>query len=151
MNFRKLMDEASKNASRETMAKWGDFLCELMDHLKESHHEIYEEYWIEFYEMNFGEHLNEHLARKWVDSMKSASGDGEHFTKSDADNYAKQIGLSFDGYNDWDWYAILNMIWSDYSGILGNNVDSYVRMAKATIEDIDVKNKAFKYYLYVVK
>lgn len=151
MDFRKLMEEASKTASRETMTKWGDFLCKLMDHLKESHHEIYEEYYIEFYEMNYGEHLNEHLAKKWVDSMKSANGNGEHFSKTDADNYAKQIGLTFNGYNDWDWYAILNMVWSDYSGVLGNNLDSYIRLAKATIEDIDVKNKAFKYYLYVVK
>ena len=97
MDFRKLMEEASKTASRETMTKWGDFLCKLMDHLKESHHEIYEEYYIEFYEMNYGEHLNEHLAKKWVDSMKSANGNGEHFSKTDADNYAKQIGLTFNG------------------------------------------------------
>lgn len=151
MDFRKLMDEASKKATPDIMKEWGDFLCKVMCEIKKAHPDLYEEYWLEFYELNFGEHLNEHLARKWVESMKSANGEGEHFSKTDADNYAKQVGLTFDGYNDWDWYAILNMIWSDYSGILGNNVDSYVRMAKATIEDIDVKNKAFKYYLYVVK
>ena len=151
MDFKKLMDEASKIATPEKMKEWGSFLCEIMDHLKEYHPEVYEEEYIKFYEINYGEHLNEAMAKKWVSSMQSANGNGEHFSKIDADNYAKQIGLTFNGYNDWDWYAILNMVWSDYSGVLGNNIDSYIRLAKATIEDIDVKNKAFKYYIYVVK
>lgn len=152
MNFGKLLKNASEKASPEKMKEWGDLFENLMETIKESHPDLYKKYYIEFYKINFGEHLDECLAKYWVDNMISSTGfKGEKFTKQDSDEIAKQLNLSFDGYNDWDWCAILNMVWSDYSQVIGNNMSMCQSIAKATIEDVDVKNKAFNYFFYVVK
>lgn len=153
--FKELIDEASKlpNA-KEKMPEWSVWLSKVMEEIKEVHPEIYEKYYNEFYVLNYGYHLNEETATKWVSEMKSSDGEhGEHYSKDLANMYAKQNGIDFKEakFNCWDWYAILNMVYSDYHQALGSGNDTYIRIAKATLEDYDVKDKAYKYYHYVVE
>ncbi len=114
----------------------------------------YNKYVNEFYVLNYGYHLNEETATKWVSEMKSSDGvTGEHYSVDLAKMYARQNDIDFkeSRYNFWDWYAILNMVYSDYHQVIGNNNDTYIKLAKATLEDYDVKDKAYKYYHCVVK
>lgn len=49
-----------------------------------------------------------------------------------------------------DWYAVLNMVYSDYYNAKFDTA-TYVQLAKDWIEDKDVTGcKTLKYYMYVI-
>ena len=59
-----------------------------------------------------------------------------------------QYGISFDKFNKYDWNYVMNMIYSDYYGAIGNNTESYVKVAKKFTMDKDApEGKALKYYI----
>lgn len=65
---------------------------------------------------------------------------------------ARQVGIQFTSFNMYDWYYTLNMMWSDYSNVFGNYSNTYISLAKAWLNDLDVpEGKAWRYYKYVVK
>lgn len=65
---------------------------------------------------------------------------------------ARQVGIQFASFNMYDWYYTLNMMWSDYSNVFGNDSNTYISLAKAWLNDPDVpEGKAWRYYKYVVK
>lgn len=75
---------------------------------------------------------------------------GTHFAIEETDHLAQRIGMSFstNNYNRWDWYYVLNMVYSDYYGHVPNDMASYVNIAKAFIEDKDAApGKAYRYYV----
>lgn len=54
-------------------------------------------------------------------------------------------------HNKPDWYAAMNMAYSDYYNPKYSTAD-YIELAKDWLNDQDVgKDKMLKYYLYVVK
>lgn len=67
-------------------------------------------------------------------------------------NAAKQAGIVFKRFNEYDFYFVLNMLYSDNYGVFGNDSNTYIQLAKAWLEDIDVaEGKAWRYYQKVVK
>ena len=78
---------------------------------------------------------------------------GPHWTMEQVKQVAKQKGLSMEPV---ELYAVLNALYSDYDHVLKkhgiSNIDVYVDLAKAWIEDKDaVPNKALAYYECIVK
>lgn len=68
-----------------------------------------------------------------------------------AENY-KQYGIKCIGFNRWDLYFVMNMLYSDYYNVLGSDTATYVKMSKAWFEDPDVsEGKAYRYYMQVAK
>lgn len=64
---------------------------------------------------------------------------------------ALQMGLC-QGFNRWDLYFVMNMLYSDYYNVLGSDTATYVKMSKAWFEDPDVsEGKAYRYYMQVAK
>lgn len=113
-------------------------------------HDVMENTFGELYLSLFGSHFIEETAREAVEGMYSAKSKGECYTKAQTDEVAKKLGLTFNNYNDWDWYYTVNMVASDYSDIL--EPSSYAKFAKAWLEDADVPSgKAFRYWWKVVK
>lgn len=56
------------------------------------------------------------------------------------------------GYNRWDLYYVMNMLYSDYYNVLGSDTAIYVKLSKAWFEDPDVsEGKAYRYYMQVAK
>nr|DAS58339.1 MAG TPA: hypothetical protein [Caudoviricetes sp.] len=85
--------------------------------------------------------------------MQNADGTtGEHWTHEQTTSAAKNHGIVFDeDYNSWDWYYVMNMLYSDMSMLLGKDTTSYVKATEAWLEDKDVApGKAFRYYTKVV-
>lgn len=75
---------------------------------------------------------------------------GEKVTKEVTDKWYKAYGFNGDTFNDWDWYYVVNMVFSDY-GTLYDNEESLSLIAKAWICDKDVpEGKAFRYWGKVV-
>ena len=65
---------------------------------------------------------------------------------------AKNEGISFKKFNEYDWFYVLNMIYSDFYKVFVNNTNLYVKTALEWLNDIDVKSgKAYRYYIKVVK
>ncbi len=106
-----------------------------------------------FMRLVFGEHFNEELAKEAVESMKNADGTtGAHWTLQESIEAAKNEGISFKQFNEYDWFYVLNMIYSDFYKVFNGNTNMYVKTAFEWLNDIDVKpGKAYRYYLQVVK
>ena len=61
-------------------------------------------------------------------------------------------GVSFRDFNEYDWNYAMNMIYSDYCEVLGDNVTSYVRMAHKFLNDKDAPDgKALRYAMCMKK
>ena len=78
---------------------------------------------------------------------------GEHWTYEQTAQVAKQRGVNCDPV---EFYAIINAMWSDYSGVAKrfdvDNIDYWAEMAKAFLEDKDAKpGKTALYYECIVK
>lgn len=133
---------------------WTDDLVNIMKcRLKYSGHDLkeaYEEIEDDVYVCVNGEHLNEDLAVKAVSEMVSGNGTtGEKWSKEKTDEVARSLGITE---HLWDFYYVINMCYSDYNTIMGDNAEMAGKMAKAFIEDVDVpEGKVYRYYKYVVK
>lgn len=87
-------------------------------------------------------HLSLEEADEWVHSMHPH---GAHWTKQQTDSANKHH------YHDIDWYAVLNMMYSDFYDESYTD-ERYIKMAERWFEDEDVgEHKTFNYYHYVVK
>ena len=94
-------------------------------------------------------------AEKWVRSMQNEDGSkGPHWSMEQVRHLMEQKNIDCD---PWEFYAILNSIYSDYGKVLkkygvGDRIDFYIDLAKAWLEDKDaVEDKASEYFRCIVK
>lgn len=141
--------ELLKHASDEQLR---EFVKEALSMIKETNHDLYEELEMHLYKEIYGCHFNEWMLERATKTMINEDGTkGPHWTIEQTTSVAKQYGIVFSEFNEYDWNYTMNMIYSDMYKVIPNEVQSYVRYSKAWLEDKDVKDKAFKYYYYVVK
>lgn len=68
------------------------------------------------------------------------------------DDVIRQYNIKCVGFNRWDLYYVMNMLYSDYYNVLGSDTAIYVKLSKAWFEDPDVsEGKAYRYYMQVAK
>ena len=147
--IKQYMDHIIKQGSEEQMYELHNVILDSIRILKEYHHDKYEELKEKIYIIGYGEQLNQEMAKCWVESMKP---DGEHWTMEQTTSVAKQYGVTFDKISEYTWYAIMNMAKNDFSNMLGNSVENYVKYCKAWLMDNDYpypNKKAYKYYMMV--
>lgn len=94
-------------------------------------------------------------AEEWVNSMSNEDGThGAHWTIDQVKQVMAQRKIDCDPVEMW---AAMNMIYSDYYKAakkhgVGGNLDFYIDMAKAFLDDKDArKNKISAYYEYIAK
>ena len=94
------------------------------------------------HESIFGKHFSEELAEKAVSDMVNADGTvGEHWTLQQTTALASSNGAN---YNKYDFYYVMNMLYSDFCEVIGNDANTYFKMAKAYLDDPDAsKDKAY--------
>lgn len=140
--FKALIESASKSA--ETMKGLVAILDDHFEDLEEENKEMYWEVMYEIYELINGAHFDEETAKYAVSCMQNEDGtEGEHWSLDETTSVAKEEGLSG---NMYDWYYVLNMIYSDYFNVIGDDTSMYVAFAKAWILDKDAPDG--KPYLY---
>ena len=95
------------------------------------------------------------MAEEWTANMENEDGTkGPHWSFEQAKQVMAHRGIECDPAEFW---AALNMIYSDYVKVakkfnVGSNIDFYVDMAKAFLDDKDAgPDKLAKYYQYVVR
>lgn len=144
MSLRMLFAEAMKK-DKETQDK---FLEIFEDCIGEE--AMMSSYW-NLYTFLYGSHFCESTAHEAVKGMENKDGSkGEIIPKSTTDEQAKRMGIVFIHFNEWDWYYAVNMVASDYYGIIDQA--TYYKVARAWLEDLDVpRGKAFRYWWKVVK
>ena len=104
---------------------------------------------------NYSPKFDQQMADEWTSHMENEDGtNGAHWTFDQAKQVMAQRSLGYDPYEFW---AALNMIYSDYVKVakkfgVGDKIDFYVDMAKAFLDDKDAgPDKLAKYYKYIVR
>ena len=127
-------------------------LTDLLDeHLTDLEQKDPQDYWDiihDIYILAHGPYFDEESAKYAVSCMINSDGTvGEHWPVVETTAVAIQNGVSFDSFTEYDWYYVLNMIYSDYSSVLVNAPATSIALAKAWITDIDAPvGKAYKYW-----
>ena len=136
-----LLKEASDSQLRE-------FIDDALGMIKETNDELYETLETYLYKEIHGCHFSDWLLQKATKYMANEDGTtGAHWTVEQTNAVARQNGITFEKFNEYDWNYVMNMIYSDYYGAISNDVSSYYKMAKKFLEDKDAKEgKALTYY-----
>lgn len=103
-------------------------------------------------------HLTFNDARQWTSQMCNEDGSiGPHWSLEQT-RQIQQKKKELQDFDEIDVFAVINMMYSDYCAVakeLGvNNIDFYVGMTKAWLEDGDVSagnEKTMRYYEYIVR
>lgn len=126
-----------------------NFINRSFSKLKYIDEEMYEELEYELYKEVYGCHFNEWKLKCALENMHNEDGTkGGHWTVEETNSVARQHGVEFEHFNEYDWNYVMNMIYSDFYGAVPNETSSYVKLAKKFIHDKDApKGKALKYYI----
>lgn len=144
--IRKYIDKIGETKEVEKMNELGDMLAEIIEGLKESHHELYEEYKNELYEMAYGKKVNKEMAVEWVRTMKP---EGEHWNPEQTTVAKENLGYEVD---DIDYYIVANMMYNDYNNLVKEDEELALKLANDWLHDEDAKeNKLYCYWKNIVK
>lgn len=106
------------------------------------------------YSYSEGTPMTKEMAEEWTRSMRNEDGTkGPHWTMDQVKQVMAQKGIKYEPVYFW---VVLNMMYSDYCAVLKkhgcNNIDLYIDLAAAWLNDSDVgaKDKLSAYYQYVV-
>ena len=140
------IDKIGESKDVKKMEELGDMLEELIYGLKESHHEEYEEYKEELYEMAYGKKLNKERAVEWVNDMKPV---GEHWNIDQTTSAKEGLGFNVDNI---DFYVVANMMYNDYNDLVKDNEELALRLANDWLHDEDSKeDKLYCYWKHIIK
>lgn len=100
--------------------------------------------------------LSKKEIKKWEKDLENADGSqGPKYTMEQVMPVAQQTGIRFEEFSPELLTAIVNMFYSDYCKVLGNDLTIYVKLAKAFLEDDDFdgspEEKAYLYYTCIVE
>lgn len=139
---KKLIKLASDEQLRE-------FVDDAMSMIKETHEDLYEDLEMYLYKELYGCHFSDWMLEKATSKMINEDGTvGPHWIEEQTTSVARQLGIPFDRFNEYDWNYVMNMVYSDYYGALNNSTESYAKVAKKFLMDKDAKEgKALHYYL----
>jgi hypothetical protein len=144
--IRKYIEKIGENRNANDMEKLGDMLSEIIYQTKDSHHELYEKYKMQLYEMAYGEKIDEEMAKKWVQKMLPV---GEYWTIEKTTEARNDLGYSCDKI---DFYVVANMMYNDYNDIVSGDDKLALNMAKDWLHDTDaMQNKLYNYWKYIAK
>lgn len=133
-----------EKGSTADMEALRDVIDDLICDLKADNPDLYKEAELRIHRIAYGAHLGEYLAKQWVSHMDNKDGSvGAHWSWEQTSQYAKDYDKS-------DWYAVLNMMYSDYYNPKFDTAD-YVQLANDWLRDKDVPDgKTLRYYYCVV-
>ena len=148
MNLEKMYMEAkSRPDFDKNMVKMTKAFDECLECLKDYDEDMYNRIINDLYIVFNGYHFNEEMMNGSFSKMINDDGSkAPHWTLSDTTQIARNHGVSFRKFNEYDWCYVMNMLYSDYCEVLGDNVSSYVKMADKFLNDKDApEGKALRY------
>lgn len=142
---RKMIKHIVELDNTDIMRRLEHLFVEMIDDIKLYNHDKYDEIEYKLYCIAYGKHLTEEVAKSWVHSMKHKDGTiGEHWTIEQTSQYSGKHDKN-------DWYAAMNMMYSDYCNPkFDNNI--YIELANDYLNDPDApEDKLLRYYMLVIK
>ena len=144
--IKEYIDKISSTKDNRKMEELSKMLVDLIYDLKESHHDEYEEYKEELYELAYGKKISEDMAIEWVNDMRPI---GEYWSMEDTTNAMQSMGYSF---NPIDFYVVANMMMNDYNDLTKEDEELALRLAYDWLNDVDAKDdKLYCYWKHIVK
>lgn len=142
---KKMIKQLIARGRQEDMEYLEELLDDVICDLKTTNYNWYSNIELDMYKRLYGYHLTEELAREWVSGMENKDGTkGQHWSIEQTNQFAN-------GFDKNDFYATLNMMYSDYYNPKFDT-DIYVELAKDWLNDKDVgEGKTLCYYWKVVK
>ena len=128
--------------------KLREFVDDAIMMIRETNHDLYETLENHLYKETYGCHFNSWMLEKALSKMMNKDGSmGGHWTVEQTNGVAKNLGIVFTDYNEYDWNYVMNMMYSDYYGSIPNDTTTYGKVARDFLDDKDApKGKALKYY-----
>lgn len=62
---------------------------------------------------------------------------GQHWTVEETNSVVTNNSVYFDKFNEYDWFYVMNIIYSDFFKAVGDNLSMYVVLSKSWIMDAD--------------
>jgi len=131
-----------------TMKEIITILDEHLDEMCVLYPEIYSDIIEDIHIVVNGPYFDSESVAKAVASLQNEDGTvGPKWTITETTTAASSVGVIFEKYNMYDWYYVLNMVYSDYYNVIGVNQPVYFELAKAWINDKDAPvGKAYLYH-----
>ena len=130
--YAEIMDLIASDPEKQEELK--EIVCDIIEKMKRY---CPEEFYSIIYKIHcvaYGAHFDKELAKKAVSKMKNVDGTiGEHWNMEQTDTIASQHGVDRKA----DFYYTINMLYSDFSKVLGNDNSTYIKLAKAYMLDPD--------------
>lgn len=130
-----------------------EFVTDFLTMLKSTHPDLYETAEHSLYEEVYGCHFTDWSLECALENLVNEDGTtGPHWTLEQTTRIAEERNLILSTYNNYDWCFVMNMMYSDYYKVIGNDTSVYTNMSKHFLMDKDaVDGKAYKYYMTMRK
>ena len=137
--FREILDEHKeylRHAPDSDMEELTDLISDFVEVMRE-HHPTEVEVFLEEVEESVSPYLDEEMAKEFVHSMKNKDGThGGKWTPEQTEDVRKKYHVESDWFGTYDWYAAMNMVYSDhYKSSRG--LEDYIELAKDFLCDED--------------
>lgn len=139
--MKEYIEKIVQNGKPEDMECLSDMLSEVIYLMKDEHFDMYKKYKNKLKGMAYNYQIDEELAKEIVEDMKPI---GEYWDMQTVRN-----AIGNDMHRLEDMYVVINSLANDYSNIISlEDVETYINMAHAWLDDIDgKKNKIWKYFV----
>ena len=143
------MDKIIKSNDNQKMEDMKVIFEELISYLKIEDPDKYKEVECKLYEIVEGKRLTKEKAMEWVNSMKPAPK-WSMIEEVEKFQLAKHVDIPLV-----DLYALLNMMYTDYYDVIGDDEDKYLKLSLNWYNDKDTKltgsEKLYSYYKNIVR
>ncbi len=127
-----------------------NFVSDFMAYLEISMPKLYNSLLLELHKNVYGSHFSLALLNQAINELEDTKGTkGAKWSLEETNKFIKDLDLK---YNEYDFNYVLNMMYYDYSELLNNDLNSYIKLACLFLDDVDAPNgKALRYYLAMRK
>lgn len=142
------IEKIIESNNNEKMEKLREILVDTISYLKDIDYEKYRSIECKLYEIVEGKKLTEKKAKEWVEEMRPTY----KWTMEETNQVKMQNNVDIP---EIDFYVLMNMLYTDYSRTLGEDVQTYINLAHDWYYDSDTSKegpeKLYCYWKNIVK
>ena len=146
MKVEKYIRQIVEAENNEEMEALEEVFYKTLRYLQDACPKMYDEVYMDIYIIANGECITKEDAMDYVEDMMPY---GEHWTYEQTTQVGRQSGIGFDKFSEPSFYWTMNMLYNDYSEVLGGEASMYIKLAKAFLLDEDAPSGDAKVFRYI--